>query len=323
MGVYTIEGLNLESKYDSEGQIINCLYKDSNNNIWLGYEGRGLGRLTISPFENISISSGIFQGYPMAFLEDDDGRIWVGTLGHGVYRFNDRNDQKPYNLKDFAGDSGNSVRSLAQTKDGSIWIGSFNGIVRYKNGKIDHYTTDDGLSHIVIRNLYVDDEGVLWISTDNGITLYKDKKFAPFKYNNKFIHRMIRQIEKDDKGVYWIATLGGLYYYYDNELKLYSNERKTPVISIETLMIDSNGNLWLGGIDGLLIKIEKDGTPKRIGQEHGFQVSTIYFLLEDDIGQIWVGTGIGVQCIEPGGSIYLYNQENGLVGNECNSRACM
>ena len=60
-----------------------------------------------------------------------------------------------------------SVTSIAQTPDGYLWLGTFNGLVRFDGVRFRVF--DEGntpnLGSSGIRQLEVDDQGALWILT--------------------------------------------------------------------------------------------------------------------------------------------------------------
>src|ERR1044071_9713056 len=68
-----------------------------------------------------------------------------------------------------------SVSAIAQTPDGYLWIGTYNGLARFDG---EHFTIFDPantpeLLHARIRKLFVDERGTLWINTYDGSHLQK------------------------------------------------------------------------------------------------------------------------------------------------------
>jgi signal transduction histidine kinase/ligand-binding sensor domain-containing protein len=74
-----------------------------------------------------------------------------------------------------------SVTSIAQTPDGYLWIGTYNGLARFDGM---HFATFDpantpALAHARVRTLAVDDQGALWINTfDGSMTSWRQGTFA-------------------------------------------------------------------------------------------------------------------------------------------------
>jgi signal transduction histidine kinase/ligand-binding sensor domain-containing protein len=74
-----------------------------------------------------------------------------------------------------------SVTAIAQTPDGYLWVGTYNGLARFDG--IRFVTFDPGntpaLTHPRVRKLFVDDKGTLWINTlDGSLTSLREGAFA-------------------------------------------------------------------------------------------------------------------------------------------------
>ena len=73
-----------------------------------------------------------------------------------------------------------TVTSIAQTHDGYIWVGTYNGHARYDGAR---YVTYDPvnrpeLSQARVQGLFLDANGTLWINTfRGGLTSYRDGAF--------------------------------------------------------------------------------------------------------------------------------------------------
>ena len=62
----------------------------------------------------------------------------------------------------------NSVTALAAGADGTLWIGTTSGVVRYSADTFHTYTASDGLPVDMINDVYVDHAGTAWIVAPTG-----------------------------------------------------------------------------------------------------------------------------------------------------------
>ncbi len=73
-----------------------------------------------------------------------------------------------------------TVTSIAQTRDGYIWVGTYNGLARYDGARYVTYdpVNTPELSQARIQGLFLDTNGTLWINTfRGGLTSYRDGAF--------------------------------------------------------------------------------------------------------------------------------------------------
>ena len=75
------------------------------------------------------------------------------------------------------------VRSILEDSKGNIWFGSYSeGVCLLQNGKLQYFTTQDGLSDNQVRNIYEDKNGFMWLATEGGLSRFNPntKKFKNY-----------------------------------------------------------------------------------------------------------------------------------------------
>ena len=258
-----------------------------------------------------------------AILEVSPGIFWVGTKYNGIKVINEHTGQ----ISSLTGDDNRftnlatqDVRSLKKAVDGSIWIGTFNGLYLYQKGKLLFMQSDDGnpnsLSNNSIRPIFQDRRGSIWIGTYfGGINIYdKDipnfQNFTHQSRRNSLSYNVVSAFVENAKGDLIIGTEGGGLNYFDRLGHSFRNERHEKNNSnglshnnVKSICLDRAGNLWVGTYDGGL-------NLRRTGQteyEHfrydpnttnGLANNNVYAILEDRHGDIWIGTfGGGLQVL--------------------------
>jgi len=154
--------------------MITVLYCDPNGDMWIGTEPRGdkPGLIKYNAvkkdFKKISALAGII---PKALVMDSKGVLWIGT-SEGLKAF--RNDSIISSLTQEDGLLSNVINLLAVGKNGSIYIGTNNGLNRYfpESKRIFSYTERNGFTGIETKPgaVYESPEGDLWFGTANGAT---------------------------------------------------------------------------------------------------------------------------------------------------------
>lgn len=72
-------------------------------------------------------------------MEDREGRVWIGIVGDGLYRY-DGASFFLYSQKD--GLASAHIQSLLQDTNGTIWVGTSGGAYRYDGTKFVNFTRD-------------------------------------------------------------------------------------------------------------------------------------------------------------------------------------
>jgi len=290
-----------------------------------------------------------------ALLADHDGNVWIGTEKGGINKYS--TFQKPfYSLRNHPDDpnslSHNTINSIL-THGNVLWVGTAGGglnRVDQTTGKIDHFIQSDqnpeGISSNYISSLCLDHENRLWVSTwGNGIGRLTSETNKTFRnYLNagdnphSLVNNFVSGIYPDPRGFLVIGTLGGLDLFDQETESFFHFQEKFPQ-NVETpavgcILKDRKDFYWIGSRKGLF-RIPADRvTPVHDKLNPGdYQFFTnvpgdslslsgnyVVSLLEDHLGNIWVGTygnGICKVVHKPGGEIQFvaYTHSNGLCNN--------
>lgn len=193
--------------------------------------------------------------------------------------------------------------------------------------KFDHFTTQEGLLHPVVRDIIQDQYGFLWFATDQGLNRYDGYEFKKFPEENDSIelNTSIRDLTKGEKDNIWIGSLKGLY-----EFNLKTNQLKPIILNAEgqekdaviCLTQSKNGILWIGTTKGVKCYNPKSGEvvayKKKDNVNYPFSKLRIEPILEDTSGILWIGTREGLNKYDPAtgeNTIYLHNpQDDSSIG---------
>src|SRR6267143_289461 len=106
----------------------------------------------------------------------------------------------------------NTVHSIAQTRDGYIWIGTEEGLARFDGVRFTIFDKQNTaqLKSNYIRTLLADRQGALWIGTPEGLVRMSDGKFTVFTTNEGLPSDSIQAVYEDREGNLWVATANGL-----------------------------------------------------------------------------------------------------------------
>lgn len=161
-----------------EGSLINSVFLDSRNTLWAASRSGIYRRAKGGSWKRYYVPRSIPDDFFEMVAEDRDGGLWAATRRRGICSLNP--DPKPtgqaiprcYSTAD--GLPSNDVRSIYQSSDKRLWIGTAGGLSELQSGagstRFRNYTNNNGLSGSAIYALQEDRDGNLWIGTkENGI----------------------------------------------------------------------------------------------------------------------------------------------------------
>ena len=114
------------------------------------------------------MENGLPQNTVQALAQTRDGFIWLGTEV-GLVRF-DGNTFTILDQKSKPSLPGNDVRYLL-ADDGSLWIGTTDGVAQLHDGRVSIFNTSNGLPGNRIQSLAQKPNGAVIVQTDAGPAL--------------------------------------------------------------------------------------------------------------------------------------------------------
>ena len=276
----------------SMGSVLSVL-EDREGSMWFGTETAGLHVLRDQAFSTLSKEDGLSADLVRAVFEDHAGTLWIGTSGGGLDQLSGGR------ASHFAGRlPSNVILALAETShDGSydLWVGMPEGLAQVHGSAIKVFTTADGLTDDFVRSLYAERDGSLWIGTRNGLSHWKDGKFHSYSRLDGLPSDLVGTMLRGQAGVLWVGTLGGL---SRMEGETFVPVRGLPEGAITALLEDHAGTLWAGVNNQGLLRLGSRGVTAFSGSPAvpGLP-ATIYGMLEDASGDLWLSSRKGVDRV--------------------------
>jgi ligand-binding sensor domain-containing protein len=117
------------------------------------------------------VSRPVNPNYISSSLFDRQGRLWVGTMGGGLARF-DGTRWSSYTTKE--GLSGDVIYAMAlDRKRNVLWIGTNGGVSRYDFRTFTNFRKDDGLFASAVYAVAVDPAGDKWFGSYGQVSRYR------------------------------------------------------------------------------------------------------------------------------------------------------
>lgn len=205
----------------------------------------------------------------------------------------------------------NTVHSIAQTRDGYVWIGTEEGLARFDGVRFTVFDLRNTpqLKSNYIRTLLADRRGALWIGTAQGLIRMWDGKFTAFTTNEGLPSDTIQAVYEDREGNLWVATANGLGLFKGGALTTFTTKERLIGGSIQALFEDAEGALWIGTPYGL--GRLKDGKFVNYTVRDGLGSNSVRSIQQDRDGRLWFGTLVGLTSFSDG-RFTTYTTRDGL-----------
>ena len=297
--------------------------------------------------------------YDMRLL--DNGEIWVASvpndfiLPHGIYQLDPADSS--WSVHDHTnGLPTATIVALEVNEDGDIWAGTWGrGLaIREPDGRWRWLDQSNSVlqgingegSFVVVADILRDKQNLFWVTNVlSGLAVLDgDDPTTGVLYTQSElgVSRDIGKVALGPDGLKWISTpLDGFLLFDDGGTPFekgdeYSMPFSTSVDErltsdrIADIMVDSRGQIWVATNNGLnVVRGSYDRGNRSFEVERwriydlddGLPSSQISAFVEDDLGNVWVGTEGGIGQITAGGEVAfaLTTENSGLIDNRINS----
>lgn len=201
----------------------------------------------------------------------------------------------------------NGVTSIYRDSRGYIWIGTYDGLLRYSNSVLTTYTNsleDKIFRSNRIRSICEDSHGNMWIGTDRGVTLYQyeQRKFINLDYNKNqdpLKGCIVRQIfnSQDGRYVYCLTERDGVLV-YNNHAELIRHVTLDSRLFFQSVIHISDENYLFGSNQGLILYDFVNGNMERVYKQDNYTVATPASLVRESDSTLLYGTIKGIHRLK-------------------------
>jgi len=348
--------------HELQGFDVKVIRRARDGSLWLGTTGRGVGQVSASQVQWLDQEQGLLSSTVWDICEVRDGSVLLGTWGGLAVldrrRFVTRNaatglaadnvlaitsladgslvfsclDQGvtilgpdgPRTITTEQGLADNRVWSLHGAPDGSLYIGTHRGVNVYRDEVVQPLF---GIGDTMLGRVYEihacrdgkllfgSYDGVLRLGPDGPRQLYEDPDSGS---------RVIYDIHEDTDGSLIVGTRNGIVYWRDGVMEKPAPDHPLAGIPVWSVHRSAGGELRYG-TSGEGLFYETPGGLRQLTVAEGLTDNTVYGMLEDFEGRLYLATNRGVNVVD-------FRQQTphvrhlgvtaGLASEECNQGAC-
>jgi ligand-binding sensor domain-containing protein len=251
-------------------------HRDDNGQLWVCAH-TGIWRLQPGPPQRLAPVPGVSNFFGLD--RDADGSL-IFTTGEGMYVATAGGKIHPYPL-----DVG-PAKALLKDREGGLWVGTVGrGIVHIHQGRMDRFTTSDGLSANNIKYLFQDREGNVWAGTGLGLDKFTKPAVPTMTSKQGLLNDQLASIITDRNGVTWVGARGGIHQIIDGHATKYTVN--LPNDMINTFFETSKGHM-LVTIDAKKGVVWLDGKKARSLPANTGEV--VFQIAEGHHGDLWLAS---------------------------------
>jgi signal transduction histidine kinase/ligand-binding sensor domain-containing protein/ActR/RegA family two-component response regulator len=238
----------------SGANAIQTLYEDGDGSVWVGYTAGGAAQIRSGKLDPVPLP-GLPRITISRFLRTRAGDMWMASPNLGVIRWKDGHAVV---LPEF---TGTIPTWLMEDREGGLWVATRGqGLFCLRNGRLYHWSRDNGLPDNLLYNLFESENGDLWMESFSGIVHLRRPDLAA-SMEGRAVHVAAEvfdsadglrsrelagtQALQDRGGRLWFPTLEGISVI--DPLRIPRN-MVVPAVHIEETSFDGKARLPMDGV---------------------------------------------------------------------------
>lgn len=294
---------------------VRTVMSDQADCVYVG-SSRGLDQICSGIIRNIDLSTHAKGQSVLSLALDQQQSLWIGTYTDGVLQYAEGNVVAHYRSED--GLAANEVRAILPRPDGSVLVGTSQGLSLIKNGQLSSPVEAVALPSPFIMALHQTGDGRVFIGSGAGVSVWHNNKVRQLDFSVlDQAEYAFGFVEDPTAGILWMTTDRGLVAFdlATEQLALVGRSHGMPFDKLFQLVIDQQQHFWITTNRGVLrlgrqqvldvvygrrdqINYEIFGESDGMASAQANGGSSPAASLHSD-GAVWVATSVGVSKVQP------------------------
>jgi len=182
-------------------------------------------------------------------LRDSQGTTWIGTIGQGLARI-PAASHKLDKIERFSQSDGLSqdfVWCLLEDREHNIWVGTQNGLNRFRDEKVTTLTRREGVMSDEVSALAAGRDGAIWSSTLTGI-----HRIDGEHHDGYLEGTIVSGLYVDRNNTVWAGTNRGVARMQAGTWPYLPMPKRIDLTAVTTITGDDENGVWLFCAQGTL-----------------------------------------------------------------------
>ncbi|MGP8198626.1 MAG: two-component regulator propeller domain-containing protein [Limisphaerales bacterium] len=286
---------------------VRALAQTRDGYLWVGSDA-GVSRFDGVRFVSFGLPEGFQTGPVQTLLGDDQGALWIGSVGRGLGRW-----QSGRFTAFVSGDGlpSDTVNALAEDSEEKLWVGTDSGLAVWQNGHLETPSAVAELAGKQITALFSRRKGGMWIGA-KGAGVFSLRGGYLMQMTDPVFDDLLQDphcLLVDHEKRIWVGVGDDSVLYREGEQwRRYRFPRHLARHYVSALAEDADGTVWAGSVSEGLFQF-KHGKLVAVNASSGLSDNLVEALLVDREGKLWVGTHGGLNRLRPRNlSVISYNE---------------
>jgi signal transduction histidine kinase/streptogramin lyase len=225
-----------------------------------------------------------------AALLDPRGGLWLGDLNHGIIRHLGERVER-FDRAD--GLSGDTITTMFEDREGSVWVGTSAGLDRFRDVKIATITQREGLPTSDVWSIASSQDGGLWMASYSELARLRMGDVASYEVVRGLPEKAeLGAVFEDSSGRLWVGVGDVIAWRQGAQFRQVPALRLSPLGQrVRAIVEDVDGTIWASTTDPQvgLVRIGNSRVLERFSrQQLGEQITA---MVANPAGGVWLSRG--------------------------------
>jgi len=286
---------------------VGFVYADKNSNLWVHAQASGLYRQENGRWARVALGDDTAGETAECIEEDSEGNFWIGS-GRGLTQLKRQSAQtfgKQFGLRS------DDVLSVCEGADGAIWLATGRGIDCFQGTNVMKFGNDELARDLRDSSVWPNSKGGVWFPKAFHGVYECQGGFFTHRIDQKILPGHANTLYTDRANRLWVGARAGAVAFEVGRFDTPCATITNPALDVRCIFEDHAGTFWFGTAKQGLVQGNGGAVTATYTKKHGLSDDSVWSVLEDADGTLWIGTDHGF-CRYKQGKFFSFSPQHGL-----------
>jgi signal transduction histidine kinase len=289
---------------------ITAVVQSRDGYLWLGtYTGLlRFDGVRVTVFDSAT-TPGLLNSRVTSLYEDPDRVLWIGHETGELTRLSGGEFRPMGRARGWVG---GALEAISTDENGDLWLLNDTGLLfRPRDGHV--VEVPGGGSGSRKASLSRERDGKLWVTANGNVATLSQGELAPFRFDDATGTNFFERVVPARDGGFWVMGSGRLRKWREGRWAADLGDCPCEQGFVTELLETRSGMLLAGTVRDGIYLLTPGAEPVHFARNNGLSHDWVRSLCEDHEGNIWIGTGGGLDVLRPR-KVKMLNAPDGWQG---------